>query len=54
MAKVQCSDCGSPCKLEYPGKEVPEVCPFADEEGAHFATWSEVVDRRRPRKAPKE
>ena len=50
--RVQCEDCGgTPCKLDFPGKMLPEVCPFPDEEGAHFCSWAEVKDRR---KTPKK
>lgn len=48
MTKVQCEDCGTPCKLQFPGKEMPEVCPFPDEgEGAHYCSWAELTDRRK-------
>ena len=51
MTRVQCSDCGgSPCKLEFPGSTMPEVCPFPEEEGAEFASWKEVKDRRKTKK----
>ena len=48
--KSHCSDCGSPCKIEFPGKTLPEVCPFPDEAGAHFCDWKVIVDRRNVKK----
>jgi hypothetical protein len=45
--KMQCKDCGKPCTLEFPGNTEPEVCPFPDEEGAHYCSWAEIKDRRK-------
>lgn len=45
-----CNLCGGvPCKLETP-TGTPEVCPFPEEEGAEFADWKQLKDRRKEKK----
>lgn len=42
-----CNLCGgAPCRLETP-TGTPEVCPFPEDEGAEFADWKALKDRRK-------
>ena len=45
-----CKLCGgAPCRLETPSG-TPEVCPFPEDEGAEFADWRAISDRRKEKK----